>query len=87
VSVVAWSGRLPVFDGRLFSVSRVGHEKSKQSTHQKGNVSPGQDISLPMRLHRWMMMGTRFCRVSGVAVILTAVTRNMLLGSNERKAK
>ena len=75
---MGWSGRLRVFGGRLFSASRAGHEKSKQFTHRKVSVIRGTDISPRTRSHLWMTMGTLFSRVSGVAGIMIARTRDTL---------
>jgi hypothetical protein len=79
VSVVGWSGRLPVFGGRLFSANRAGLGVSRQFIPLKGSVTHGQDISLRMRSHLWMMRVARFCRASEVAGILIAATQSTLL--------
>ena len=77
MSVVAWSGRLPVFGGRLSFASRVGHEKSRLFTHWMVNATRGMDILLRMRSHQWMMRATLSSLVSGVAIIMIARTRGM----------
>ena len=87
MSVAVLNGRSPVFGGRLFFASLVGLGKCKQFTRRRGSVTRGVDISQRMKSHRWMMTGHLFSLVSGVVVIMTAVTRSMSSGSNGRKGK
>ena len=85
MNVVGWSGRLRASGEKLFSASRVGLGKSRLFTHLKVNASRGLAILRLMRLRLWMMKGSWFCRVSGLADIMIAAIRNML--SVMRKGK
>ena len=75
---MGWSGRSLPLGGRLFFASRAGHRKSKQFTHRRVSVIRGTGILPRTRLHLWMTMGTLFSRVSGVAGIMIARTRDTL---------